>query len=51
MGLSQSENSRIFSKIVESDIIASLARGDIAEVVSILKRILPGDLDIKKCLN
>jgi len=51
MGLSQSENSRVFSKIVESDIIASLARGDTAEVVSILKRILPGDLDIKKCLN
>jgi precorrin-2 dehydrogenase/sirohydrochlorin ferrochelatase len=51
MGLSQAENSRVFSEIVETDIIASLARGDITEVESTLKRILPGDLDIKKCLS
>ena len=51
MGLSQAENSRVFSEIVESNIIASLAQGDITEVESTLKRILPGDLDVKKCLK
>ena len=51
MGLSQDEKSRIFSEIVDSDILKSLAQADMAGVESTLKQILPGDLDIKKCLK
>ena len=51
MGLSQDEKSRIFNEIVDSDILQSLAQGDIAGVESTLKQILPGDQAIKKCLK
>ena len=51
MGLSQDEKSRIFNEIVDSDILKSLAQGDIAGVESTLRRILPGDLAITKCLK
>ena len=51
MGLSQDEKSRIFNAIVDSDILQSLAQGDMAGVESTLKRILPGDLATKKCLK
>jgi len=51
MGLSQDEKSRIFNEIVDSDILKSLAQGDMARVESTLKQILPGDLAIKKCLK
>ncbi len=51
MGLSQDEKSRIFNEIVDSDILKSLAQGDMAEVESTLRRILPEDLATKKCLK
>ena len=51
MGLSQDEKSRIFNEIVDSNILKSLAQGDMAGVESTLKRILPGDLAITKCLR
>jgi hypothetical protein len=44
LGLSQSENSRIFYKIVDSQILKALSREDWKEVASILERILPGDM-------
>ena len=44
MGLSQSDNSRIFHEIVDSDILKFLARDDWEGVESALKHILPGEL-------
>ena len=50
-GLSQEENSRIFHEIVESDVLDSLLRDDLKRVQSILRRILPEDIDIEECLK
>ena len=44
LGLPQSENSRIFKQIVDSDMIKALARDDWEAVESILGRILPGEM-------
>jgi precorrin-2 dehydrogenase/sirohydrochlorin ferrochelatase len=44
LGLSQSENSRIFKQMVDSDMIKALARDDWETVESILGRILPGEM-------
>jgi precorrin-2 dehydrogenase/sirohydrochlorin ferrochelatase len=44
LGLSQSENSRIFHEMVDSDMIKALARDDWEAVESILGRILPREM-------
>jgi precorrin-2 dehydrogenase/sirohydrochlorin ferrochelatase len=50
-GMSQEENSRIFKKIVDSDVLEALACHDRDRVVSTLKRILPGDTALERCLG
>lgn len=48
-GLSQRENSRIFHKIVDSDILEALAQDDWEKVKSTLGRIIPEDLATQIC--
>ena len=47
MGLSQEENSRIFHRIVNSDILSNMAQNDFEKVEYTLNQILPLDLTIK----
>ena len=51
IGMSQEENSRIFKKIVDSDVLEALACHDRDRAVSTLKRILPGDTALERCLG
>jgi len=51
MGLSQAENSRIFHKIVDSDILKAIVSDDWEEVESILSRALPEDTALERCLK
>ncbi|MCP4682259.1 MAG: bifunctional precorrin-2 dehydrogenase/sirohydrochlorin ferrochelatase [Desulfobacterales bacterium] len=45
-GLSQDKNSRIFHEIVDSGILKALARDDWEMVESILKKVLPKDVEV-----
>jgi len=51
MGLSHNENGRIFKKIVDSDVLEALTRNDWDRVKSMLKRLLPADTALEKCLG
>ncbi len=51
MGMTQKENSRIFERIVHSDILKALSRGDTESAESTLRQILPGSLVIDDILN
>lgn len=51
LGLPQEENSRIFHKIVNSDILDALAIRDRQEVELTLKEILPEGIDLTNILN
>lgn len=50
-GLSHKENTQVFHKIVDSHIMDALNKKDWAEVESIIRQILPWDLDIKDMLK
>jgi len=50
-GLSQTENSQIFHKIIDSPILNAIANKDWARIESILRDILPWDLDIRNVLE
>ncbi len=51
LGLSQEENSRIFHKIVDSNILKALSEDNLEEVEVILRKTLPEDVDLEECLN
>ncbi len=51
MGLSHNENGRIFKEIVDSDVLEALACKDRDRVKLTLKRILPADTAVEKCLG
>lgn len=50
-GLSQEENSRIFHKIVNSGILNALAEDNPEDVEAILRKTVPQNIDLKKCLE
>jgi precorrin-2 dehydrogenase len=51
MGLSHNENGRIFKEIVDSDVLEALTRKDRDRMKSTLRRILPADTAVEKCLG
>jgi precorrin-2 dehydrogenase/sirohydrochlorin ferrochelatase len=51
MGLSHNENGRIFKEIVDSDVLEALTSKDRDRVKSTLRRILPEDTAVEKCLD
>lgn len=51
VGLSHNENGRIFKEIVDSDVLEALTRKDRDRVKSTLRRILPEDTAVEKCLG
>ncbi len=51
MGLSHNENGRIFKEIVDSDVLEALTSKDRDRVKSTLRRILPEDTAVEKCLG
>jgi hypothetical protein len=50
-GLSQGENSDIFTRIVQSDILNAISHDDWEGVKSTLSEILPNNINIKGILN
>jgi len=51
LDLPQEENSRIFHKIVASDILKALAEDNFGKVGNILRGIVPESVDLEKCLD
>jgi len=51
MGLSQDENTRIFTELVHSDLLDALACDDLGRAESILRHILPESLSVKAVID
>ena len=51
LNFSQKENSSIFQKVVNSDILKALAEGNWKEAEAILRGAIPEDVDLNKCLK
>ncbi len=51
LDLSQEENSRIFHKIVASDILKTLSEDNFGKVESLLRSIVPEGVNLEKCLD
>ena len=51
LGYQQEENSKIFNAIIDSNIFQALSQGDLKEVESILRHILPGDIELGDCME